>query len=77
VKGQGVAFNDKQGFSLFRDPLALAKMSKQNPTDNPWVQWLRNVFGEGLLPPVAGVILMGQVAFMVNSVDFLNDIYIN
>jgi hypothetical protein len=35
-KKQGVPFNDKQGFSFFRDAKAIVAGLNKNPTDCPW-----------------------------------------
>ena len=38
-KKQGVVFNDKEGFSFFRDILNLKKCTSENPNDCPWLSW--------------------------------------
>jgi hypothetical protein len=76
-KAQGVIFNDSMGFSHFRDMATMKKAVKDNPTDYPWSEWQIKALGVDALPPITGVIFPGKVGLSVNSVEFLNDIYVN
>jgi len=77
-KKQGVPFNDREGFSFFRDAKALTYGLNKIPTDFPWAKVLMEAFNLNPLPPVTGLIFLGgHIALSINTVDFLEDIYVN
>jgi len=77
-KKQGVPFNDRQGFSFFRDAKAITTGLNKTPTDMPWAKVLMEAFDLNPLPPVTGLIFLGgNIALSINTVDFLEDIYVN
>ena len=77
-KKQGVPFNDRYGFSFFRDAKAIVAGLNKIPTDCPWAKVLMEAFDLNPLPPVTGLIFLGgNIALSINTVDFLEDIYVN
>ena len=77
-KKEGVVFNDKNGFSFFRDIQQLVAGCNKSPTDFPFSRLVKEILGVEVLPPVTGLVFLGGVlAVSVNSAEFLEDIYIN
>ena len=71
-KKQGVPFNDREGFSFFRDAKALTYGLNKIPTDMPWAKVLMEEFDLNPLPPVTALIFLGgNIALSINTVDFL------
>ena len=77
-KKQGVPFNDKHGFSFFRDAKALTLGMHKDPYGMPWTEILQAQFEVSELPPITGMIHQGgAIGLSINSADFLEDIFIN
>ena len=60
-----------------RDVLAMQKAMEENPNDYPWVDWQLKAHNCNTLPPITGLVFPGILALSINSVDFLDDIYVN
>ncbi len=76
LKAAGVAFNDKNGFSLIRDLISLRNAFSTAPFEYPFLTAQYNNYGTRNLPPITGIIMPIRVMLSINSCDFLEDIYV-
>jgi hypothetical protein len=60
-----------------RDILTMKKAMDANPYDYPWVDWQLKAHDCPTMPPITGVIFPEILALSINSVAYLDDIYIN
>ena len=66
-------FNDRQGFSLFKDMHILL-----NEVSGPEFKWTQAISKccDGAIPPIFGWILPNVIGLSINSVEYLEGIYV-
>ena len=72
-KKQGVAFNDRQGFSLLSDTNLL--INEVIGEDFKWLQAISKCC-DGVIPPIFGWIFPEIIGLSLNSVEYLEGIYV-
>lgn len=57
--------------------MAFKKLTEEDPTDLKIDVLMKKVLQTDQLPPITGLISPGKVILLVNSVEFLDDIFVN
>lgn len=65
------------GFSILKDVLGMERISEENPNALDLSEMCRREMGVDVLPPATMLQIFGKPLLLINSAEYLQDIYVN